>query len=713
MTKLYEDNDSFDFISLKRLAKSYYIENDTERIALAGFQRGAAWKAVNVEALWDSLLRWFPIGSILLARATEFSEVKVRPPQPSQSAISTKISKEDATEGLYILIDGQQRSNAIALGFLLWNHPKSSEAGARLWIDLGEPVDRKNKLFEFYLCTSDDPFGEGISVGQKQHALEIIDKSGKDDSEISLNESYPVKAKLPVPFAEFVQAIGDGNDLQNIRTSLLQDNTLNLSQKTLDFMKERFTKASLRTDLQDLLTAVREVVLDEKYKIPAILFQNRDGRVSSMQLYKLFERINISGVTPPQAEMFFSVLKLTWPEIGDYVAEISKNNDLKGLFRPTEIILAVLRLVKPEFTELTLSSFEKITEAHQHALRDLLEHEADSESIFLYCMRLAYHALHYRGNGDYGLPRQLIYRLRKRVWHTILYWIYVHRDEIKEDVSDSDRFNMVRFALLDAMDYFIFTGWWRGYSQYVNNGMFYKLLIDAISDSGDFSARNIFHKVIERSAKDVSFFSTTALKIYTPKEYKDWISPDNEENKLNWRSHSAGHVFLLYAQRDYLEKWESLNDLDKDHIIPYNWMNFSGPVGTKKFWKVDTIGPEGRSPVINSPGNFRYWPSSLNRQYKDKPPRGKFIQSELSTMLSPDHLERYINTVGDVLEASFIDKESLDKIKSIEDLKNNSPDLDSRIWTQDQYTLFKKLVDERCNKMYEHLYKSMKLYELD
>ena len=84
MEKLFTENGSFDFISLQRLAKSY-LEDSGERIELAGFQRGAVWKASNVEALWDSLLRWFPIGSILLARAKEFNEVKSRPEQLSSS----------------------------------------------------------------------------------------------------------------------------------------------------------------------------------------------------------------------------------------------------------------------------------------------------------------------------------------------------------------------------------------------------------------------------------------------------------------------------------------------------------------------------------------------------------------------------------------------------------------------------------------------------
>jgi len=665
MEKLFEDNDSFDFISLERLA-SLYLENDNERIELAGFQRGSAWKSSNVEELWDSLLRWFPIGSILLARSKEFSEVKHREPQLSTSAKYTEISKEDADEDIYILIDGQQRSNAIALGFLPWNRPKADEAGARLWIDLGEPANRNKKQYDFYLCTLDDPFGEGITKAQKRQAFKSICKEGKDDSEIFLNDSYPAKAKMPVPFAEFVQALKGKNDWEKIREQLLAENYLNLSQQTQSLIKEKLSNPP-RQDIQDLLKTVHDVVINEKYKIPAILFRNRADQISSKQLGKVFERI---------------------------------------------IVLAALRMVKPEYTELNLANFERITEDHQEPLLSLLEHKDGKDSDFKRCMDLAYQALHYRGNEDYGLPRQLIYRLRPRVWHTILYWIY-HRDGIIGDVPDADRFNMVRLALLDALNYFLFVGWWRGLSNYMRNTKFDRLLLEEVIEPDDFSAINIFNKVKDRVTAD-DVLNETQLKILAPEEYRYWISPDHEIGNINWRSHNeGGNVFLQYAQREYLHKWEYLNDLDKDHIIPYRWMNFRG-YKNSKFWKLgpnSVVAKEGRSPVMNSPGNFRYWPSSLNRQYQDDKPSDKLITNEFDRTLDPNHIDRDLATVNDVVKASFLnDNYLLERIHDIENVNNGN---DLRIWTDDRYKNFKRFVDQRCYLMYKELYETLKLDEID
>ena len=229
-----------------------------------------------------------------------------------------------------------------------------------------------------------------------------------------------------------------------------------------------------------------------------------------------------------------------------------------------------------------------------------------------------------------------------------------------------------------------------------------------LRDIKNFLRKKIFLKVKNRIIKD-DVFQNRKYKILDPEAYKKWISPNNTIDYLNWNSYSAGSVLLLYSQRAYLEKWQSLNDMDKDHIIPYNWMNFSGPVGINKFWKVESVGPEGRYPVMNSPGNYRYWPSSLNREYQDNHPSRKYIHSEVSTKLDENHKKRFMSTTGDVLEASFIDNELLKMIQKIEDMKNG---MDHRIWTTEQYRLFKRLVDKRCYKMYQNLYETMKLYEL-
>lgn len=711
MKKLFEDQSSnFDFISLKRLADCC-LENGPERIELAGFQRGAAWKAANVEALWDSLLRWFPIGSIMLARSEEFKDAKSRDLQLSSSADTTKINQLNEPGDLYILVDGQQRSNAIALGFLPWG-PKSKEAGARLWIDLSEPIDKSKNHYDFYLCTRDEPFGEGVTVPQKREALKTIGKSGKDDSEINLDETYPVRAKQPVPFAEFVEAIRSEKSWEKIKLRLLNEEFINLALPAREYIQKNLQNTP-RRDIQELIRTVQNVIVEGKYLIPAILFQNKENRVSSDELFKLFERININGVTPPQVELFFSALKLKWPEIGDAVAEINKQEELKGLLRPTDIILAALRMLKPEFTDLSRDSFERFI-AQDKALEGLRSLLDGKESLLLCCMRWAYHALHYdeARPDDYGLPRQLVLRLRPRVWQTILIWIYQHQPSNGTEVSEKNRFEMVRFALLDAMDYFIFVNWRRGYSSYINSSLFLRLLTEGIEGVDAFSAQKIFLKVQDRAINDGWSKEDSPLHLFKPEEYKSWIELKNTKTEINWRSHYIGNVCLLFAQRKFLHTWENLNDLDVDHIIPYSWMSFSGRSVSQTFWKFDTAGLDARSPVINSPGNYRFWPATLNRQYQDGKPKEKHIHADIANELDGNHVERGLHTVKDVLDASFIDQEFLNLEQEME-IEKEKEKAGFRVWTDSTYRKLETLVNQRSYKMYANLHDTLRLSELE
>lgn len=66
---------------------------DNSNVEIPVIQRGLVWKPQQVELLWDSILRQFPIGAFML---------------------SFKSNKENER---FELIDGQQRWNAIASGY--------------------------------------------------------------------------------------------------------------------------------------------------------------------------------------------------------------------------------------------------------------------------------------------------------------------------------------------------------------------------------------------------------------------------------------------------------------------------------------------------------------------------------------------------------------------------------------------------------------------
>ena len=71
-------------------------------VELPSIQRGFVWKPKQVEDLWDSILRGFPIGSLLFSK----------------------------TGDKLHLMDGQQRSTSIFLGYF---NPYDTESPAKAW----------------------------------------------------------------------------------------------------------------------------------------------------------------------------------------------------------------------------------------------------------------------------------------------------------------------------------------------------------------------------------------------------------------------------------------------------------------------------------------------------------------------------------------------------------------------------------------------------
>ena len=127
------------FFSLPNIA-DWQLNPNKESIDLPELQRGFVWKPAQIEKLWDSLLRGFPIGSFLMSK--------------------------DSNEKLFIL-DGQQRATSIALGYYnpwqkkyenkkLWSIKNNLPV---LWIDLLPKDKTTAQKFLIKIVTRSHPWG--------------------------------------------------------------------------------------------------------------------------------------------------------------------------------------------------------------------------------------------------------------------------------------------------------------------------------------------------------------------------------------------------------------------------------------------------------------------------------------------------------------------------------------------------------------------------
>lgn len=111
---------------------------------LPSLQRGAVWRPNQVELLWDSVLRGFPIGALVACRRLPTAQQHTRTGAVAAGMGGPLPWAQD--QYTHHLLDGQQRANAVALGYLDPFVARDGQAQTKtiLWLDLdpSQPKDQ-------------------------------------------------------------------------------------------------------------------------------------------------------------------------------------------------------------------------------------------------------------------------------------------------------------------------------------------------------------------------------------------------------------------------------------------------------------------------------------------------------------------------------------------------------------------------------------------
>ena len=348
------DNKSVEVFSLEDLGRRY-------KLHIPPIQRGLVWNAVQTEVLWDSILRGFPIGTFSL-------------------------KKKDGDDE-YDLLDGQQRTNAISLGFAFADLPsKDDMAKARvalksgkeydnlpecvvkamkpvLWIDLvpsrdDEKLSRAKRKFYFKVTTAAHPWGYGNSDDEKnndrfnadkiRNAFDTYcEKCRKSSSSIEPKpfpyEFWPFeKTGMPIPLCIIVhyliKEVKEGcpsfEDFINWCDGRPEIREANWYQ----FNLPRGDDKLIADNWVELVCAIRERV--KNYKVVGIIAQN----INDDDIGLLFERMNKNGTVPDDEEIQYSLVKDklrnhvtrdTWERLDKYASRlgISGSNLLNIILR--------------------------------------------------------------------------------------------------------------------------------------------------------------------------------------------------------------------------------------------------------------------------------------------------------------------------------------------------------------------------------------------
>jgi hypothetical protein len=649
-----------DSISVQELAEAF--NNIQQEIQLPAFQRDNAWDEAHTELLWNSIFRGFPISSLLFAQTDPQSNQTYKVLKTSGAAEQTNQSSHTK----FILIDGQQRSRAVALGLKPWEKGD----GARLWVDLGKIEVSNNTENRFYVCSLRKPWGTRTTDSMIREGIKALQISDLPIDGETLGKTWPMRAVLPVPLAELMR------------------NMLGGSLDWTNFVPSNKQKSIPSTDLENLLKDLKKTL---SYLIPVYLINNPG--IDDLGI--IFERLNKQGVAMSEEDRFFSALKIIWPQAHDLVWEIYSDYETGRTLSPTKIVHLAVRLSaaseKTDELVLNAATFKRFVKRQEQGVMFLdklktLMQSSNEDSVRLGLLhkglRLVRSALIYdptNGIDDPGLPMPLAARLKPYVWHTLAAWS-IHHDTI----DPKSRLEMLRYVCLDHF-----------FSKTTASDQRKIPFEKAYCASEIFPGRKIYEALVEKKL--------ISPRLFPPDEFQESVCLSQDPT---WGILQNELDLVLWAQRSWMNRWFPYFDptiftgqdlpYDIDHIIPsahldmrgrrYNWP----PI----FWSY-------RQLLLQSPGNMRFWPKSLNRADGKVSLEAKYILGPIDGQISGNpNLSHYgLNFVGDIRKASIVDENDLVFWEQV----NNKADVYD--WSnKDRIFAFRHVVDNRRSRVYRNFF---------
>ena len=261
----------------------YNVEKDL--IVLPAMQRPFVWGEDRIYRLMDSLLRGFPIGSLMLWRTSSVQRFRSFP-RNLDTGISPVYNYTTSSENdnKYLVLDGQQRLTSLFTAF------KGTYNGKRLYIDiLSGSSEGKDPGNEYYNCkflseTEVKTMNNGDNGKLKQHFVPIQDLI-KIDPIRAATSAHKKATELSLEEQETLRI----SDLF-IRCATILGNSKSLQIITVD--------------------------QDPSYTTPV------------EEILEIFVRVNSGGLVLQKSDLLMSLLDLEWnniqPELQQLVREINE-----------------------------------------------------------------------------------------------------------------------------------------------------------------------------------------------------------------------------------------------------------------------------------------------------------------------------------------------------------------------------------------------------
>ena len=588
---------------LKELAdKEIHVEGGKITMDIPAFQRGLVWNPAQVEALWDSVLRGIPIGTITLIQYTGAR------------------GDNEATHGVF---DGQQRLNALSLGYK--NPFATDKDGANesiLWLDLlPKQGTIKTRKFYLYLTTPGQPWGYKISdaVGDNSQSRLSADEYRSAMGEAfgdalreqtakpQAREMWPYQAQCPVPFGIIWEAAQEPGDFKEHLLAAVKKYGAGRAwyEKKVAAQLGKLAEADmgvLENGLENAKAAKAVVVVSPQ------TFDRTLGAVDDTQaetdVAVFFSRLNRGGSVPGPEDVNYSILKSIVPALGS-IDTIAENR-----MKPSRMATIAMRLYLTERRDQRWRT--NITRKDVYGLAsdgEFREYVKVDGPLQQRVRKLEEMLLWARTSGSRGIPAYVLsYVVRN---NPELYMLFL---SMVEQAEQNDSTYLAAFVLLAIYGSNITYAHAYEHSRKSIRQLLYHLAVNGQLYLPPPPA--IYHGILE-AARDRN--KDALDQAWNPDLYKGAV-----DRVWGW-SNFESRILLLYACRDYIGRtfpkydpanaaWKDDNcPWDYDHIFPQNWLIHGQ--GNRQGGYHGIV-----NDFINCIGNIAPIPFTRNRQRHDNAP---------------------------------------------------------------------------------------------
>ena len=610
--------------------------HENEKVSLPAVQRGFVWKPSQIENLWDSLLRGYPVGSFVFSASGK--------------------------DKLHIL-DGQQRATAVCLGFAKDTF-RDSQDYYKVFIDLEPPKADDPRKFLIRVITKSHPWGyrkqdntKTLSAENIRKALNVLYTDVSDPLNESLECFFPYDADLPVPLHYFLNAATVRPRLSDLELSEKIKENYQHWQLVVKNWKRKFEEANNKlTDqeieeqidkkIKNIYKAVQEI---DGIKIPA-LYMNLDKLMNSEEqeaedesdeVENLFVRLNSGGTQLSGEELNYSILKAHLePKIQEIIEEACK-----GLFKPARFITIVFRLyqqdikegnqadaltmrIKPKQFQRRISQKNETLKSQKSFEKYILELISDKDFQGKTLLEYAKSVLKYKANvkNHYGLPFLIYSKISDAAPE--LMFLLLYRIKYKGDLfSSKDALGEKEHRIMLGM-LTLFMWFGKGENQKDHTKLLANLWPLA---SSEIKEKFWSAETVKFAFNDDLFLSFPRFKkqpFINSNDKKsrseilaDFIDVSSSEKKDQQILQKIiyNRSLILYAQRHFIENYFNEKQYAlEDTALPFDWDHIS-PNSFVKHKKNKNI-PQYVKEWYQTNGNFRAWPYELNRMDNDNSP---------------------------------------------------------------------------------------------